>query len=122
MIVWIPLHPQMEVTRTLPVRSPAEVLQQDYLRARGISLAQLARMSGIPIASVRRIASGQRVSPISPGIALRLAAVFGTSALYWLALQARYDLDRKHSERERVWLPDEAMQGGAGRTEIDHAR
>lgn len=116
------MHSQMEVARTLPVRSPAEVLQQDYLRARGISLAQLARMSGIPIASVRRIASGKRVSPISPGIALRLAAVFGTSALYWLALQARYDLDCMHSERERVWLPDEAMQGGARPAEISHAR
>jgi addiction module HigA family antidote len=112
----------MEVTQALKVRSPAEVLQQDYLRARGISIAQLARMSDLSIASAKRIASGRRVSPIIPEIALRLAATFGTSALYWLALQARYDLDRAQPERERVWLPDEVMRMETARADIDHAR
>ena len=121
MIVWIPLHPQMEVTRPHPVRSPAEVLQQDYLQARGISLAQLARMSDIPIDRLRRIASGKRVNPISPDIALRLAATFGTSALYWLALQARYDLDQLQPEREMAWLLDMTMDGEPGQTHVERA-
>jgi len=33
--------------------------------------------------------------PITPKIAIRLSLTFDTTAFYWLALQARYDLERE---------------------------
>jgi len=90
----ISLHPQIEVSPLLPVRSPGEVLKQDFLVARNLSAARLARMTGIPVTTLRCIASGRRTNPITLDMALRFAAALGTSALYWLLLQARYDLDR----------------------------
>jgi addiction module HigA family antidote len=85
------LDPRMYVDDTVRLRSPGQVLRDDYMVPEAITAASLARRTGTPLAVLRRILGG---APIKTTQAIRLAAILKTSALYWLMLQARYDLER----------------------------
>ena len=61
----------------------------DELNARGLSVAELSRMSSIPPLVLESLTQGN--SHVSPWIARQLAAAFGTSAETWLNLQAAFD-------------------------------
>ncbi|WP_114240588.1 HigA family addiction module antitoxin [Dyella sp. C9] len=87
----IKLSPDLGVDPSLRLRSPAEVLLNDYMLPDAMSLPQLARRTGIPARHLRALLAGVR--PVTPRNAMRLAAVLPTTALYWLVLQARYDLE-----------------------------
>ncbi|QNK03163.1 HigA family addiction module antitoxin [Dyella telluris] len=86
----VSLTPDMMLEMTAPARKPGTVLKKDYLDRRHLSIAQLAKLSGVPGKHLAATIFGTR--PITPDIAVRLAAVLGTSAFYWLALQARWSL------------------------------
>ncbi|QNJ99877.1 helix-turn-helix transcriptional regulator [Dyella telluris] len=90
-ILLVPLHPRMEIDAAVPARSPSAVLRDDYMLPHAISAADLALRTGIPAWHIRRMLIG---SPFYPEESHRLAAVLGTSALYWLVLQARFELER----------------------------
>ena len=70
---------------------PGEVLSEEYLKAHGISQNRLAEEIGMSPRAVGEIARGER--PVTADSALRLARYFGTSARFWLNLQAAYDLE-----------------------------
>jgi addiction module HigA family antidote len=89
----IKLPPRLDVDPSLRLRSPGEVLFHDYMRPDGINPAQLARRTGIRTRYIKEILAGAR--SVTPRYAIRLAVVLQTSALYWLVLQARYDLARE---------------------------
>jgi addiction module HigA family antidote len=77
--------------KRIPPVHPGEVLAQDFLEPLGISRYRLAREIGVPVPRVNDIARCRR--GISADTALRLARYFGTSAEFWMNLQARYDLE-----------------------------
>jgi len=89
----IPLLPDMMLETTTPIRKPGTVLKQDYLDARRLTIAQFARKSGIPGRQLAATIFGTRF--ITPEVAMRLAAALGTSAFYWMALQARWSLQQQ---------------------------
>jgi antitoxin HigA-1 len=91
------LHPRMQVDNTVPLRAPGVVLRDDYMLPHLFSAAYVARKTGIPTRQMRRILDG---APINTEEALRFAALFDTSALYWLLLQARYNLAYAQRETE----------------------
>jgi addiction module HigA family antidote len=70
---------------------PGEILLEEFLRPLGISQYRLAQAIGVPPRRINEIVHGKR--SISPDTALRLSSAFGTSDLYWMNLQTRYDLD-----------------------------
>ena len=76
--------------KKLPPIHPGEILRED-LRDVGISLNRLARDLRVPMNRISAIANGKR--SITADTAMRLARYFGTSAQYWLNLQAAYDLE-----------------------------
>ncbi len=86
----IKLTPRLGVDPSLRLRSPGEVLLNDYMRPKAMNPAKLARRTGIQAQHIKDVLLGSR--SITPRYAIRLAAVLSTSALYWLVLQARYDL------------------------------
>ncbi|SDJ82380.1 addiction module antidote protein, HigA family [Dyella jiangningensis] len=97
----VPLHPQMQLDPTAPVRAPGAVLREDYLRPMAWKTRGLAQRSGIPVWHLRSIMQG---APLYAEEAFRLSAALGTSPFYWLALQARYDLLRVEcSRRQDSW-------------------
>jgi len=74
----------------LPVH-PGEILLEEFIRPLGISQYRLAKDTNVPARRINEIVLGQR--SISADTALRLARFFGTSEMFWLNLQARYDVD-----------------------------
>ena len=68
---------------------PGEHLAEE-LRELNMSAAELARQLEVPTNRITSILNGQR--SITGDTALRLAHFFGTSAEFWLNLQALYDI------------------------------
>ena len=83
---------------------PGEVLREDFLKPLGLSQHALAKAIGVPQMRVSAIVNGRRA--VTADTALRLARYFGTSAEFWLGMQATYDLEMA---RDRVGAEIEAQ-------------
>jgi len=70
---------------------PGEVLLEEFLKPMGISQNRLALSIAVPTRRINEIVLGKR--GITADTALRLAKFFGSSAEFWLGLQAQYDLE-----------------------------
>ncbi|RMF01001.1 MAG: addiction module antidote protein, HigA family [Chloroflexi bacterium] len=75
----------------LPPVHPGEVLLEDFMKPMGLSQYRLAKDIGVPALRISQIVNGKRA--ITVDTAMRLARYFGTSAMVWLRLQVRYDLE-----------------------------
>jgi addiction module HigA family antidote len=74
-----------------PPAHPGEVLREDFLKPLNLSQYALAKAIGVPQIRVSEIVNGKRA--ITPDTALRLSRYFGTSAEFWMGMQATYDLE-----------------------------
>jgi addiction module HigA family antidote len=79
------------MTRLLPPVHPGEILAKEFLAPLGLTQYRLARETSVPPRRINEIVKGER--SITADTALRLARYFGTSDLFWLNLQAKYDLE-----------------------------
>lgn len=70
---------------------PGEHLAE-YLKSAGISQYRLAKAVHVPPRRINEIVRGKR--SISADTAVRLGKFFGTSGMFWMNLQAVYDLER----------------------------
>lgn len=86
-----------EVKNRLPPVHPGEILREEVLVPLGLSANGLARELRVPVTRINEILHGRR--SITADTALRLARYLGTTAQFWMNLQARYDL--KMTERDR---------------------
>jgi antitoxin HigA-1 len=84
----------------LPNIHPGEVLREEFLIPMGISQYRLAKEIAVPEPRISAICNGKRA--ITADTAVRLARFFGTSAGFWLGLQADYDTE----EIEKSEPPD----------------
>ena len=82
--------------RRLELIPPGEILRLEFMEPNGVSQNRLARELDVPVGRINEIAHDKR--SITADTALRLARYFGTSAEFWLALQADYDLRRARRE------------------------
>lgn len=80
-----------------PPTHPGEVLREDFLKPLKLSQYALAKSIGVPQIRISEIVNGKRA--ITPDTALRLARYFGTSAEFWIGMQATYDLEHA---RDRI--------------------
>ncbi|MEX0839662.1 MAG: HigA family addiction module antitoxin [Parvibaculum sp.] len=81
---------------------PGEVLAEDFMAPLGLSANALAKKLGVPANRVSAIVGGKR--DISPDTALRLERAFGSSAEFWLNMQARYDLETARDRTDKKEL------------------
>ena len=95
--------------RKMPAVHPGEIIKEEYLPAYSFTQEQLAKMVGVTRPVMNNILNGR--AGISSKTAVRLAAIFGTSARYWMNLQNMFDLDQaKHDQEEAVKLLEKFMQ------------
>lgn len=69
---------------------PGEILREDVLEPLGLSVNQLAKALAVDTPRLNEIMHGRR--SITADTALRLSRYLGTTAKFWLNLQANYDL------------------------------
>ncbi|OGW68932.1 MAG: addiction module antidote protein, HigA family [Omnitrophica bacterium GWA2_50_21] len=81
----------MKKNKKLEPIHPGEILDQEFLAPLEISQYRLAKEIHVPARRINEIVQEKRA--ISADTALRLSKFFGTSAKFWLNLQAQYDLD-----------------------------
>jgi addiction module HigA family antidote len=84
---------------SLPPVHPGRTVAAE-LRVRGISGHRAALMMRVPANRLALILAGRRA--ITADTALRLARLLGTSAQFWMSLQAQYELavtERAHGKQ-----------------------
>ncbi len=77
--------------KRLPNIHPGEVLKEEFLIPLGISQYRLAKAIGVQPIRISEICSGRRA--ITADTALRLSRALGTTAGFWMGLQADYDTE-----------------------------
>lgn len=86
----IDLSDVTEGIRLAPVH-PGDVLKHEYLQPLGMSVYALAQSLSVSRSRMNEIVQGHRA--VTAETALRLGRFFGTSADFWLGLQAAHDLE-----------------------------
>jgi addiction module HigA family antidote len=71
---------------------PGEVLSEEFLKPLDMSVNALALALRVPGTRMGAIVKGER--SVTADTALRLARFFGTSAEFWINLQAMHDLTK----------------------------
>ncbi len=69
---------------------PGELLQEDVIKALGLSVTETAKLLGMTHITLSRVLNGRTI--VSPGLALRLEKAGVGTARAWLAMQVDYDL------------------------------
>jgi addiction module HigA family antidote len=75
----------------MPPIHPGLILLEEYLDPMGISQYRLAKDISVPPRRINEIVHGLR--GITADTALRLSRYFGTTEMFWMNLQARYDME-----------------------------
>jgi addiction module HigA family antidote len=78
--------------RSLPNTHRGEVLREEFLLPMSLTPYAIAQACGVPRTRIERLA--REKTPITADTALRLSRYFGTSAEFWMGMQAQYDLER----------------------------
>jgi addiction module HigA family antidote len=84
------------LTKALRPIHPGEMLREDVLPAVARPKTEIARLLGISRQTLYDILNEKQ--PVTPGMALRLARMFGGSAESWVTMQGNYDLKRAEIE------------------------
>ena len=69
---------------------PGEILKMEIIEGRNLTIAKAAIHLGVTRTTLSNILNGK--AAITPNIALRVQAVFGGSARFWVRLQSTYEL------------------------------
>ena len=77
--------------RRLPTVHPGDILLDAFLKPMGLSVYTLAIAIKIPRSRANDVVRGRRA--VTTDTALRLGRYFGTTAAFWINLQAHYDTD-----------------------------
>ena len=80
----------------IPPIHPGETIREDILKPLSLSVNRLAMDLHVPVTRMNEIVNSRR--SITADTALRLARYLGTSAQFWLNLQAKYDLEVAEDE------------------------
>lgn len=80
--------------RKLEPVHPGEVLREEFLVPMNLSASAVARAINVPRTRIERLSRCE--TPVTADTALRLARYFGTTAAFWMGMQAQYDLE--HAE------------------------
>lgn len=72
---------------------PGEILAEEVIKPAGLTIGKTAELLHITRLTLSKIVNKR--GGITPNIALRIEAVFGGKADFWLRLQRTYDLEEE---------------------------
>ena len=76
--------------RNLAPVHPGEILREDYIRERNLTITEVAEGLGVARANLSAIVNER--AGISPELAVKLSEAFGNTAQFWVNLQKNYEL------------------------------
>lgn len=76
--------------RNLPPVHPGEILREDYIKERNLTVTEVAKGLGVARANLSAIVNER--AGISPELAVKLSEAFGNTAQFWVNLQKNYEL------------------------------
>ncbi len=82
--------------RGLPPIHPGEILREDYIKERGLTVTEVAKGLGIARENLSAIVNSR--AGISPELAVKLSEAFGNTTQFWVNLQKNYEV--WHAERK----------------------
>jgi len=88
----------MDLKNGLRPVHPGEILREDILPDMGVSVGKFADMLKVSRVTASRLVNEKQ--GVSPEMALRLSALFGNSAQFWLNIQNAYDLKTLQLDKE----------------------
>ena len=92
------------MAKKLPPVHPGEVLREEFLGPMQLTPYAVAKAIGVPRTRIERLA--REDTPLTADTALRLSRYFGTTAAFWMGLQAQYDsqiaADRIEKDLKRI--------------------
>ena len=78
------------MNRNLAPVHPGEILREEYIQERGLTITEVAKGLGIARANLSAIVNER--AGISPELAVKLSEAFGNTAQFWVNLQKNYEL------------------------------
>ena len=85
------------MARKLKPVHPGEILREEFMKPRGLSMNKLALDLRVPVTRIAEIVHQRRA--ITTDTALRLGRYFKTTPVFWMNLQVRYDLEVAEDEQ-----------------------
>ena len=82
--------------RNLAPVHPGEILREEYIQERGLTITEVAKGLGVARANLSAIVNER--AGISPELAVKLSEAFGNTAQFWVNLQKNYEL--WHAEKK----------------------
>lgn len=76
--------------RNLGPVHPGEILREEYIQKRGLTVTAVAKSLGVARANLSDIVNER--AGISPELAVKLSEAFGNTAQFWVNLQKNYEL------------------------------
>jgi len=89
--------------RTRKPTPPGEMLKEEFLAPLGLTQRQLADHIGVEIKTINRFINGK--TSLTPLLALKLSAAFGTTPEFWMNLQNSSDLWEIQNSKFRLPKP-----------------
>src|SRR5437764_13498258 len=84
------------MAKRLPPVHPGEILREEFLVPMKLTPYAVARAIGVPRTRIERLAREE--TSVTADTALRLAKYFGTTAAFWMGLQAQHDLEQAEDD------------------------
>ena len=88
-----PILSRLVIMKNLEALHPGTVLKTMFLEPLKLSVYRVAKDIHVPQTRLSQIIAGER--SITPDTALRLSKYFGLEEIFWLELQAVYDLAKQ---------------------------
>jgi addiction module HigA family antidote len=79
------------MVKRLPSTHPGEILREEFLAPMDLTPYAVAKAIGVPRTRIERLAPQE--TQLTADTALRLSRYLGTTAAFWMGLQAQYDLE-----------------------------
>lgn len=76
--------------RALPPVHPGEILREDYINERNLTITEVAKGLGVARANLSAIVNER--AGISPEMAVKLSEAFGNTTQFWVNLQKNYEV------------------------------
>lgn len=76
--------------RNLPPVHPGEILREEYIKERNLTITEVAEGLGITRSSLSAVCNEH--SGISSELAVKLSEAFGNTPQFWMSLQKNYEL------------------------------